>query len=115
MRVEEPARPRRLLRVLWAGLWIAYGLWVLRAGIRTGSDTATYSRWADLLIAHRFNLFSYLQEQSFVVPPVLYIGWIVVVAGLKTAAGTSWMSAIVGLNWLSFGAGSYAVLSAVHR
>ena len=115
MRVEEPGPPRRLLHVLWAGLWIAYGLWVLRSGVLTGSDTATYSRWADLLIAHRFNLASYLREQSFVVPPVLYIGWIVVVAGLKTVAGASWMSALVALNWLSFGAGSYAVLSTVRR
>lgn len=116
MRAEERRLPsRRLLILLWAGVWVAYGLWARRAGPQAGVDTALYSRWADLLIAHGFNLSSYLQEQSFYIPPFLYLGWIVVVAGLKSMLGASWMTAIVFLNWLSFGVGSYAVLNASRR
>lgn len=116
MRADERGLPpRQLVLGPWALVWIAYGLWAIRAGIRTSPDTVTYSRWADLLIAHGFNLASYLREQSFITPPVLYTGWIIVVAGLKTLAGASWMTGIVVLNWLSFGAGSYGVLDAVRR
>lgn len=116
MRVDERGLPpRRLLLAPWALVWTLYGLWALLSGIRTGPDTVTYSGWADLLIAHHFNLSSYLREQSFYIPPVLYLGWIIVVAGMKALAGSSWMTGIVVLNWLSFGAGSYRVLDTVRR
>jgi len=101
--------------LLWAGVWAAYGLWAWRAGVRTGVDTTLYSRWADLLIAHGFNVSSFLREQDFYIPPFLYLGWIVLLAAVKSVIGASWMQAIVFLNWLSFGAGSYGVLHAVRR
>lgn len=112
----EYGLPRRgLLVLVWAPLWIAFGLWAFRAGAQASVDTELYSRWADLLIAHDFNLVSYHRTQDFYIPPVLYMGWIVVVAILKILAGASWMKAVVFLNWLAFGAGSYVVLNAVRR
>lgn len=96
-------------------MWLAYGVWTLRAGVHVSVDTATYSRWADLLIANHFNIPAYLHEEEFYIPPVLYTGWIVVVATLKSVFGASWVNASVLLNWLAFGAGSYAILAAVRR
>jgi hypothetical protein len=107
--------PRHVLLRLWAPLWIAYGLWTWSAGVRLGVDTQLYSLWADRLIAHNFNLSSYLSAQDFYIPPFLYTGWIVMVAGLKTVMGASWTHAVVFLNWVAFGAGSYAILDAVRR
>ena len=107
--------PRRLLVWLWAIIWFAYGLQILRSGVLTGLDTGLYSQWADLLIAKRFNIPAFLQAQTFYIPPFLYIGWIVLVATLKSAFGASWMPAIVFLNWIAFGAGLYAVLNAIRR
>src|SRR5688572_23153177 len=91
--------PARLLRALTAAVAAAYGLWILRQGLQTGSDTQSYSEWADLMIAHRFNVASYLREQSFVVPPVLYLVWVLIVAALKTVLGGWWMQGVVALNW----------------
>jgi hypothetical protein len=117
MRAEEDrVPPGRLLVMLWAGLWIAYGAWTWRAGVRAGVDTGMFSQWGDLLIAHRFNLWSFLQAQhEMYIPPSLYLGWIVLVAGAKSLLGASWMQSIVFLNWLWFGAGAYGVLTAVRR
>ena len=114
MRGERAGLPaRRLLFLLCATVATAYGLWILRTGIQVAADTATYSRWADLLIAHRFNIPAYLRDQSFIVPPVLYVAWIALVAGLKTLLGSSWMSGVVALNWMALAAGVYATLAAV--
>lgn len=104
-------RPHLLTAVIAA----VYGVWILRHGLQTGADTQSYSEWADLMIAHRFNVVSYLQEQRFTVPPVLYLGWILIVASLKTVLGHWWMHGVVALNWLCFSGGTYATLSWVHR
>ena len=116
MRTERAGLPSpRLLYLLCAGLAIAYGVWTLRAGVRVSGDSTTYSRWADLLIAHQFNFSSYLRDQSFIVPPILYVLWIAVVASLKVLLGSSWMTGVVALNWLSFVAGAYATLATVRQ
>ena len=107
--------PRRLLVWLWAVVWFAYGLSVLRSGVLTGVDTGLYSLWADGLIAHRFNIATFLQSQNFYIPPFLYTGWIVLVATLKSLFGGSWTTAVVVLNWLAVGAGLYAALSSIRR
>lgn len=106
---------RRLLIALWALIWVAYGVWAWRAGVRLGVDTPLYSRWADRLLALDFNFSAFLQAQDFYVSSIVYIGWITAVAVAKRLAGDSWMTAIVLFNWIAFGAGSYAVLTAVRR
>jgi hypothetical protein len=116
MRAEASGLPpAQLLRALTAALAAVYGLWILRHGMQTGSDTQSYSEWADLMIAHRFNIASYLREHSFVVPPVLYLAWILVVAALKIVLGGWWMQGVVALNWCCFTAGAYAALSWIRR
>lgn len=91
----------------------AYVLWAWRSGIRTGVDTATYSGWADLLIANRFNVASYLRENQWITPPVLYLVWIYVLAIVKTAFGPSWLGGVVVLNLVALGAGVYLTLRSV--
>jgi len=101
--------------VLTALIAAVYGLWVLRHGIQTGSDTSSYSQWADVMIADRFNVIAYLREQSFVVPPVFYLFWILIVALLKSVLGGWWMHGVVALNWACFSGGVYATLSWIRR
>jgi hypothetical protein len=115
MRAERAAPPAQLVAALCAAVAIAYGLWAWLTGIQTAPDTSTYSRWADLLIAHRFNVFAYVRDQSFVVPPILYVLWIAVVAALKVLLGASWMVGAVALNWLSLAGGVYATLATARR
>ena len=101
--------------MLSAAIAIAYALRIVQSGIQQAVDTATYSRWADLLIAHDFNVAAYLREQSFVAPPLTYLLWVVVVAGLKVALGTQWMTGVVAMNWLALTGGAYATLASVRR
>lgn len=112
-RTEIGLPPLKLLKQLWAVVFIAYAAWIVMSGARYGPDSHTYSRWADALIALRFNLAAYLREQSFVVPPVFYILWTVVIALLKTILGSSWAAGVLALNWLSIGWGSYVTLGRI--
>ena len=109
------SKPQRARDLLTAAIAAVYAVWTVQAGIRTGPDTATYSRWADLLIAHDFNFAAYLREQSFVVPPVMYVAWITVVAALKKYLGASWMAGVVMLNWMALVTGVYMTLRLVFR
>lgn len=86
---------------------------MLRSGIHTGIDTAIYSRWADALIAVRFNVPAYLRDQSFVAPPLFYLLWVAVVAVLKMLLGESWMTGVVVLNWVALTTGVAMTLAAV--
>jgi len=64
-------------------------------------DSFTYSGWADQLIAVNFNYADYLQNVSFVIPPIFYIGWITLVAVTKVIFGSHWQQAIVVINVLA--------------
>jgi hypothetical protein len=112
-RDETGMPPRRLLIALAGMVALAYAVWVVRSGIRIAVDTATYSQWADRLIAAGFDIPAYLTEQRFVAPPILYLLWIVLVAALKTLLGASWMTGVVALNWIALGAGVYATVATV--
>jgi len=113
VRTDTGVPSRKALRRLWAVVLVAYAAWIVLSGARYGPDSHTYSRWADTLIALRFNLPAYLREQSFVVPPVFYILWTVVIALLKTILGSSWASGVLALNWASIGWGSYVTLDRI--
>ena len=105
--------PRQVLRRLWAVVVLAYGAWMLIAGPRHGPDSQTFARWADLLISLRFNIAAYLQEQSFVVPPVFYVLWTLVIAALKVVLGSQWALGVLALNWLSIGWCSHVTLGRI--
>jgi hypothetical protein len=107
--------PKRNLHVATALLAVVYGVWTWQAGVRTSIDTVSHSNWADLLISLRFNIVLYLRDNTFVVPPVLYLLWITLVATLKTLLGASWMSGVLVLNWIAFCTGSHLTLAAVRR
>ena len=62
-------------------------------------DTATYSRWADLLVASHFDYFAWSRSIDFVIPPVAYSGWVTVVALNKLAFGSAWADGILALNF----------------
>lgn len=94
---------------------MAYAMWILRSGIQLAVDTATYSRWADALIALGFNVPAYLRSQDFVAPPLFYLLWIALVAALKLVFGQSWMTGVVVLNWIALSAGVYLTLAAIRR
>ena len=94
---------------------IAYAVWVLRSGIQLAVDTATYSRWADALIALKFNVPAYLRTQDFVAPPLFYLLWIAVVAALKSVMGDWWTAGVVALNWIALTAGVYLTLARVRQ
>jgi hypothetical protein len=107
--------PRRSLIVLAELVAAVYAVRILQSGTLQALDTATYSRWADLLIAMNFNLASYVHEQSFVAPPLTYLLWVLVVAVLKSVLGASWMTGVVVLNWIALAAGAYATIAMVRK
>lgn len=115
-RTETPGLAlKQLLLHVWVAVLVAYGAWIIAAGARYGPDSQTYSRWADLLMAMRFNVPAYLREQSFVVPPVFYILWTLVIALLKSILGSSWATGVLALNWLSIGWGAFVTLDRIRR
>jgi len=61
-------------------------------------DSFTYSLWADKLIAHRFNYRAYLVGTESNFPPLLYLGFVTIVALVKVLAGSAWAVAIIALN-----------------
>jgi multisubunit Na+/H+ antiporter MnhF subunit len=99
--------------VLTAAVALVHGAVMLRAGVHLSSDSRLYSTWGDLLLANHFNVHAFLTRTTFVVPPVLYIGWVTIVAAAKLLFGPSWAAGIVALNWVSFVVVVYLTLSTI--
>lgn len=78
---------------------VAFGIFTYRRGRIESPDTATYSAWADLLISYNFNYIQTVGSVNFVVPLILYLGWITVVALFKLILGPSWPKGIVIFNY----------------
>src|SRR6185295_3108362 len=55
----------------------------------------------DALIAAHFNIREFLAQDNSVLPPALYLVWIVIVAFWKVLLGDGWPNGIVFLNWVS--------------
>ena len=108
-------RSRPWIAVLVAVIGGIYLSWILRYGLKWGTDVGTYSAWADGLIACRFNYAEYLQRIHFVVPPVLYLGWVTTVAVAKLIGGDQWQTVIVALNWLAMIGIASLLLTTVRR
>jgi len=64
------------------------------------SDSWQYSGWADILISRNFDINAYLKSVDFIVPPYLYLGFIILVASAKIIAGVFWQQLIVLINIL---------------
>jgi hypothetical protein len=91
--------PRWLIPTAIGVIAIAFAAFTYRQGVSTSPDTTTYSKWADLLISRRFNYLEFASDTTFVVPLILYLGWINVVALFKLLLGAHWMSGIVVFNY----------------
>lgn len=112
----------KIFRLAYSRRWIAFlvvavaavhALWLARTGPLLSSDSVTYARWADQLIAYGFNYGTFLEEEYFRIPLTFYVVWISVVAGAKLLAGPSWPVVIVVLNWLLVVVTSYVLLRRV--
>ena len=61
-------------------------------------------------MAQRFDVVAFLRDTRFVVPPVLYLGWIALVASAKLLLGSSSAAGVVAFNWFAFTALVYLTL-----
>lgn len=104
-----------MTRLLVAALALLHGAWILVRGMRWGADIDRFSQWGDTLVALQFNPVAYLRGVDFVAPPVLYLGWVYVVAVAKVIAGSRWGWVILGLNWLAVILIAWLVLTTVQR
>jgi hypothetical protein len=111
---DERAGKRLLLSFVALAALVNGGYLACR-GVCVSADTARYSMHADLLIAKGFDVGAYLRGSDFVVPPILYLGWVLVVALCKVVSGPSWPSGIVAINLLLSVATGFLVLSLVLR
>lgn len=108
-------RSNLILASMVAAIAIIDCAYVYHKGVTLGGDSTKYSRWGDLLISKGFDIQAYLSDTSFLVPPVLYVGWVVVVALCKAAFGASWATGLVVINLLLTIATSFMVFSLVFR
>lgn len=88
-----------LVPAITATLAIAYAVFTYTSGVTNAPDTITYSEWADILISSNFNYLQMSRDISFVVSPILYSGWLTVVAVFKITLGPGWPVGIVLLNY----------------
>jgi hypothetical protein len=105
--------PRRWIAILVAAIAALHAWWILHYGILWGADIDRLSAWADSLVAHRFNVAAYLRDTPFVAPPILYLGFVTVVAVAKVLAGSHWPALVVALNWIAVIAIASLVLTTV--
>ena len=83
---------------------------LLLSGPVCSPDIVGFEKWSDGLIAAGFKPFTFLSGAEFQVPPVLYLGWVGLVALAKLCFGQAWPWALAALNclavsWLVFLAG----------
>jgi hypothetical protein len=94
---------KRLVENGWFVLVLAiclHGGYAVLRGVILASDTATYSRWANELIASGFSIGSFLANSPVAGTRIFYVGFVSVVAILKQLSGENWPVALVLLNIL---------------
>ena len=72
--------------------------YVMIRGVVMSPDSHTYSAWAERLLVHNYDVFAYLSDVNFPVPPIMYLGFVSLVALAKDLFGNHWNTAIVLLN-----------------
>ena len=78
---------------------IVHGAVVLRSGVVLPPDGVTFARWADLLIANRFDVAAVVRaggERN--VPAGMYMFFVTLVALAKLIAGARWAAVLVAAN-----------------
>jgi hypothetical protein len=87
---------RNIYILLLSLSWSAYAY---SKGGLASLDTVRYSRWADTLIKHDFNIFRFAEISiDYFIPLHFYYNWITIVAFSKLLIGDSWGLGIVVLN-----------------
>jgi len=99
MKTSQGDIPKWIIPAITASLAAAFGMFTYSQGVTDSPDTRTYSRWADILISSNFNYLQMSRDISFVVSPILYSGWVTVVAVFKTTLGPGWPVGIVLFNY----------------
>lgn len=77
---------------------VTQALYVAATGIALGGDSATYGRWADILIRRGFHYGRFIEDVAPVYPPTFYVAWGTVLALCKLVFGAHWQVALVTLN-----------------
>ena len=108
-------RWRLILALMTAALAVMDGGYAYYKGVTLAGDTAGYSRWANLLISKNYDIPAYLGDANFVVPPILYLGWVLVVALCKTAFGDSWATGLVVMNLFLAVATGFMIFSLAYK
>jgi hypothetical protein len=106
---------RRAVRMGTALVAAGYAVAAVAIGLRTNDDTVLFDAWGSALRGCGFDHGCLARETRFVVPTAFYSGWITVVALLQVAAGESWRTTLVGLNWLAMVAVAAGALELVRR
>lgn len=109
-RVPGPLSPA----VAFVVVGLAYGVYVMVAGLGFGADSRAYSAAADQLIASGFDYGAVVGQSRATYPPAMYVGFATVVALLKLLLGSSWTFGLAVLNVLA-AAGVAALLARLAR
>lgn len=108
-------RWRLILALMMAALAIMDGGYAYYKGVTLAGDSGGYSRWANLLISKNYDIPAYLRDANFVIPPILYLGWVLVVALCKTAFGASWTTGLVVVNLILSVATGLMIVSLAYK
>ena len=99
VKIRHEPLPRWPNTSILAAIAVFFAVLLYVQGQGLASDTLTYSNWADKLILFHFNYLEFARKTTSDAPPILYIGWLTVVALFKLVLGSAWMTGIVVLNY----------------
>jgi hypothetical protein len=80
---------------------IFWSLYAYNRGVVMSPDSGRHSIWADTLLKYNFNIFKFLGDVEFQVPPTFYYNWVIIVSLSKSLLGENSGLGIVVLNLLA--------------
>jgi hypothetical protein len=89
---------RKANTIIFGSVLLVWGAYAFHFGKYMSSDSYLYMRWADLLLEKHFNLYGYLKDVWFPVPPLFYLGFVILVALAKIIGGNLWPYVIIICN-----------------
>lgn len=78
---------------------VLHGAYVVAAGVTMASDSAAYAYWSARVIDSGFDYPTLMAEAKTSFPPLLYVLFATLLAGLRLAFGSGWDEALVVLNF----------------